>query len=101
MNPEALILLDPERRTVRIPGQIVHFTKREFDLLAALIAADGRILTRSWIEENVWEDEMPLESDTIKTTINAIRKKLGPERHALATVRGVGYRFVCKKEDRV
>ena len=92
------VVLDPERRTVQVNGQFVEFTKLQFDVLAALIAAEGRVLSPSYFLEDVWEREVVSDSNTIKAHVVQIRRKLGPERHRLKTVRGVGYRWV-EKED--
>jgi len=93
------VVLDPERRTVRVNGQPVEFTRLQFDVLAALIAANGRVLTPTFFLEEVWEREVESDSNTIKAHVVNIRRKLGPERHRLKTVRGVGYRWVSEKEE--
>ncbi len=64
---------------------------KEFDLLTLFAAHPGEALTRSRIMEAIWETSWLGSTKTLDTHVLGLRKKLGPD--AIATLRGVGYRF--------
>jgi two-component system, OmpR family, response regulator QseB len=69
----------------------VGLTRREFDLLGALLRYSGRIHTRDQLLGLVWgaDDITP---KTVDVHIAGLRRKLGPA-VSIATLRGVGYRL--------
>jgi len=85
--------LDMETRGVTIDGEAVELTAREFDLLAFLMDAPGRVFTRDQIYEGVWGYSYLGNSKVIDFFVSALRRKLdgggGPS--VIRTVRGVGY----------
>jgi DNA-binding response OmpR family regulator len=88
--------VDLAKRTVRVRGDDVATTFVEFELLAALATAPGRVWTRDMLLERIWGDSAYRDPRTIDVHIRHLREKL--ERDAkdpeyLFTVRGVGYRF--------
>ena len=68
----------------------------EFRLLATLLEADGRVLTRDQLLDAVYgQDESEILDRTVDVHIGRLRDKLGDDADApryVATVRGVGYR---------
>ena len=70
-------------------------TVKEFDLLCALMRANGRVLNRDQILETVWgySNAVDIESRTVDVHIRRLREKLGKEHKRIVTVKGVGYRF--------
>jgi DNA-binding response OmpR family regulator len=89
------VALDPARHTVTVDGRAVELTPKEFDLLHALLAAAGRVLSREHLLNHVWgyarADE--IESRTVDVHVRRLRAKLGPEGGRITTVKSVGYRF--------
>ena len=89
------IVLDSSRHAVSVAGTPVDLTPKEFDLLHALMAADGRVLSREVLLNRVWgyarADE--IESRTVDVHVRRLRAKLGDAGHRIATVKSVGYRF--------
>jgi DNA-binding response OmpR family regulator len=88
--------VDLAKRSVRVRGSDVPTTFVEFELLAALATAPGRVWTRDMLLERIWGDSAYRDPRTIDVHIRHLREKL--ERDAkdpeyLFTVRGVGYRF--------
>ncbi len=77
-------------------GEPVPLTRVEFRLLEAILAADGRVLTRDQLLDAVYGDDgAEILDRTIDVHIGRLRDKLGddPDRpRYVATVRGVGYR---------
>jgi two-component system alkaline phosphatase synthesis response regulator PhoP len=88
------LLLDAASRRVRVSGQEVSLTRREFDLLEALMRGRGRVLTREKLLERVWGYTYPGETRTVDVHVRKLRRKLGDSAGAwIETVVGVGYRF--------
>lgn len=89
--------IDLARREVRRSGELVELTTLEFDLLAALARAPGRVLTRRQLLEQVWGWDFYGDERVVDVHIRAIRKALGDNADApelIGTVRGVGYKFL-------
>jgi DNA-binding response OmpR family regulator len=83
--------LDLGARLCLMGGQQIELTRREFDLLAALLRYPGRIHTREQLLELVWGDE-DITPKTVDVHIAGLRRKLGSA-ITIATLRGVGYRL--------
>jgi len=83
--------LDRAARTVTVAGDRVELTAREFDLLAALLAHPGVVLSRDRLLELVWRGEFAGGTRTVDVHVAQLRAKLGrPE--LVETVRGAGYK---------
>jgi DNA-binding response OmpR family regulator len=94
--------IDFERRATSLGGEPVQLTYVEFEILAALASAPGRVYSREMLLEQVWGDSTYRDPRTIDVHIRHLREKLesdpkDPE--YLFTVRGVGYRFRDAKRD--
>jgi DNA-binding response OmpR family regulator len=88
--------IDFERRAVNARGEAVRLTYVEFELLASLASAPGKVMTREMLLEQVWGDSAYRDPRTIDVHIRHLREKLEREPREpeyLFTVRGVGYRF--------
>jgi DNA-binding response OmpR family regulator len=90
-----ILEVDEGKHQVSVEGTIVELTVKEFDLLCALIRANGRVLNRDRILETVWgySNAVDIESRTVDVHIRRLREKLGKEQKRIVTVKGVGYRF--------
>jgi two-component system, OmpR family, response regulator ResD len=85
------IELDEQARRVSVEGREVELTRREFDLLAALLRDPGRAHTRDALLELVWGSPY-LSPKTVDVHIAALRRKLG-DALQVSALRGVGYRL--------
>ncbi|MDE3155288.1 MAG: response regulator transcription factor [Acidobacteriota bacterium] len=86
--------VDESRRRVFLGDTPLTLTPREFELLVALMKADGRVLRRQQLLEDVWRFPAgDAETRTVDVHVRALRKKLGVEAHRLITHKGVGYAF--------
>ncbi len=83
------IELDPAARTVRLQGQLVEMSPREFSVLRVLLEARGRVLSRQQIEEHLYSWDAAIESNAVEVHIHHLRRKLGSA--TILTMRGVGY----------
>jgi DNA-binding response OmpR family regulator len=88
--------IDFEKRSVIIRGESAQLTYVEFEILAALAQAPGRVFSRTMLLERVWGDASYRDPRTIDVHIRHLREKLEAEPKTpelILTVRGVGYRF--------
>jgi DNA-binding response OmpR family regulator len=82
--------LDPGARRTWVEDTELHLTPTEFDLLVALAAAPGQVLTRERLLAEVWGwDGGAGATRTVDSHVKALRAKIGAER--VRTVHGVGY----------
>ncbi len=82
--------LDEQSRRVSVDGRELEFTRREFDLLAALLRDPERVHTREALLELVWGSTY-LQPKTVDVHIAGLRRKLG-DALQIRALRGVGYR---------
>jgi DNA-binding response OmpR family regulator len=88
--------IDFEKRSVTVRGEPVRLTYVEFEIIAALARAPGRVFSRTMLLERVWGDASYRDPRTIDVHIRHLREKLEEEPKTpelILTVRGVGYRF--------
>lgn len=91
------IVLTSSAHTVAVDGEPVALTLKEFDLLRALMASEGKVLSRSQLLEEVWGVTYVGETRTVDVHIQTLRQKLARVKEGvdsfITTVRGVGYCF--------
>ena len=94
-----LISLDTASHILKVQGKEVTLTRKEFDLLAALVGGRGRVLSRDQLLQRVWGYDYFGETRTVDVHIRRLRKKLGRAAQGrIETVVGVGYRFRSASE---
>jgi two-component system catabolic regulation response regulator CreB len=87
--------VEPDTRRAFHKGAPLELTKVEFDLLAQLVTAPGRVLGRSELIDRVWGDGFAITDRTIDSHVKSLRRKVaeaGGSPRLIETVRGVGYR---------
>jgi DNA-binding response OmpR family regulator len=87
--------IDTGARRVTVDGAAVELTRVEFDLLACLLGAPGRVFTRAQLIDRVWGDNFAITDRTIDSHVKGLRRKVGDaggHSAMIETVRGVGYR---------
>jgi len=90
------VVVDHVRREVTVDGVPVHLSRKEFDLLAALVSPVERLRSRDELIDLLWPDAYLSDSRTLDTHIHRLRAKLEPdptEPRYIRTVRGVGFRI--------
>ncbi len=88
--------IDLDRREVRIGGNAVELTAKEFDLLTHFARAPGKVFTRAQLLDSVWGYGHDGYEHTVNTHINRLRAKVEPDPSNptyVVTVWGVGYKF--------
>jgi DNA-binding response OmpR family regulator len=93
-GPQTIGALELDRRTrrVRINGDEIALTAKEFDLLAFLANDVGAVHTRTEILESVWDAHWYGPTKTVDAHVASLRKKLG-DHTWIESVRGVGFRL--------
>jgi len=90
------VSVDHVRREVTVDGTPVHLSRKEFDLLAALLTPAQRVRSRYELIDLLWPDTHLTDTRTLDTHIHRLRTKLEPdptEPRYIVTVRGVGFRI--------
>ena len=84
--------MDLVARSVRRGGEAIDLQPREFRLLEFLMRAEGRLVTRKMLLEQVWDYHFDPKTNIVETHISRLRGKIdrgGPS--LIQTVRGAGY----------
>jgi two-component system response regulator QseB len=83
------VSLDPAKHEVRVAGEPVNCSPREFAILHALMERPGQVWSRAQLEERIygWDDER--DSNAIEVHLHHLRRKLPPE--YIVNLRGVGW----------
>jgi two-component system phosphate regulon response regulator PhoB len=92
------LAIDRAARRVTVDGRPVGLTRRELDLLLLLCDRRGRVQAREVLVAEVWGGALVEGGDgeggrVVDSTVKRLRKKLGPAKDLVATVRGAGYRL--------
>jgi two-component system KDP operon response regulator KdpE len=96
--------LDAGRREVRVGGESVHLTPREYEVLKTLLANLGRVVGRGRLLRAVWGEQYVHEGHYLHVHVAAIRRKLeqadssGVLKRLIVAVPGVGYRVRDEEE---
>ncbi len=85
--------LDLEFKRCIVDGEEVKLARKEFELLAYLIAHRGKICSREQILARVWSDEVVVLDRTIDVNITRLRSKIGAYGSYIVTRSGFGYGF--------
>lgn len=90
------LVLDADRYEARLEGHALRLTVGEFRLLAALCRHPGRILSRSRLLEELYDDHRVVTNRSVDTHVKNLRRKLASGfygRQFIESVYGVGYRY--------
>ena len=90
--------IDVPAREVRLDGQSVDLSPREFDLLAYLAGQPGRVVTKRELLTEVWRLPYGGADKTVDVHLSWLRRKLGETAQTpryLVTVRGVGVKLIA------
>ncbi|HET9128641.1 MAG TPA: response regulator transcription factor [Propionibacteriaceae bacterium] len=93
------LTVDRGRREVSVLGRPVELSALDFDLLWALASAPGRVYSRAQLLEKVWGYDFYGDERVVDVHVRTMRAALGDDAHEpriIATVRGVGYKFVAR-----
>lgn len=83
----------PEKHIVKVSGEDISLTHKEFELLCLLLDNRGRVLTRDVIMDRIWDSDFDRENRTVDVHVRTLRAKLGDAGAYIETVRGLGYKI--------
>ena len=86
------VQLDILARRATVDGREVELSAREFSMLDTFLRHPGQVLSREQLLSHVWGYDHDPGSNVVDVYVGYLRKKFGA--HTIATVRGMGYRFV-------
>jgi DNA-binding response OmpR family regulator len=87
---------------VELAGKLLEVTRKEFDLLAELMAKPGQVVTREDLMSRVWDVNWFGSTKTLDVHVRTLRQKLGDDSanpRFIETVRGVGFRKIEPESD--
>ena len=87
------IVIDKAAHIVKIDGEEIDLSYKEFELLTYFVENKGLALSREKILNNVWNYDYYGDSRTIDSHIKKLRKKMGKKGEHIQTIRGLGYKF--------
>ncbi|HEY7387036.1 MAG TPA: winged helix-turn-helix domain-containing protein [Bryobacteraceae bacterium] len=88
------LAVDFRQKQVLLDGKTILLRKKEYELLAMLVEAAGRVVTRGTLLERIWGYSTQVRTRTLDVHIRRLRIKLGPDAERyIETIFGVGYRF--------
>ena len=87
------LTMDVSRREVTREGRVISLTAKEYQLLEYLMYNKGIVLSRSRIEDHIWNYDYEGGTNVVDVYIRYLRKKIddGYEQKLIHTVRGAGY----------
>ena len=87
------IEIDKAAHIVRIDGNEIELSYKEFELLTYFVENKGIALSREKILNNVWNYDYFGDARTIDTHVKKLRKKMGEKGDYIRTIWGMGYKF--------
>ena len=87
------IIIDKAAHIVKIDGQEIDLSFKEFELLTYFVDNKGLALSREKILNNVWNYDYFGDARTIDTHVKKLRSKLGEKGSYIHTIWGMGYKF--------
>jgi two-component system OmpR family response regulator len=92
---------DPVAREVTVRGQSIEMSRRESDLLEALLRASGRVVIRDFLEEQLYSFNEPVTPNALEAVVSRLRRRLisADSGVRIETRRGIGYRLVAEREE--
>lgn len=85
------LYVSPKKHKVKVAGERVSLTRKEFEMLCCLLENKNIVLTRDQLLNKIWGYSFDGESRTVDVHIRTLRRKLGDAGKIIKTVRGIGY----------
>jgi DNA-binding response OmpR family regulator len=96
INPEETLTIGsmeicPDKNMVKTEDKNIELSNKEMGLLEYLVRNKGVIISSEEILEHVWDSNIDMFTDTVKTHIKTLRQKIDPRKKHIKTIRGKGY----------
>ncbi|HBE80595.1 MAG TPA: DNA-binding response regulator [Firmicutes bacterium] len=95
------LVINKNAHYVSVSGHLVDLSPKEYELLLYIVENHGVALSRDQILNAVWNYDYFGDSRTVDTHIKKLRLKLGEKGEYIQTVRGFGYRFEVKNDEKL
>jgi DNA-binding response OmpR family regulator len=89
--------IDPSSREVRLAGELLDLSRKEFDLLHYLATRPGKVVSKRELLATIWDQPYGGADKTVDVHLSWLRRKLGETARSpgyLRTVRGVGVKLI-------
>lgn len=95
------ITLESSSHTVTKKGKKIELTSFEFKVLEYLMLHAGEVISKSKIQEHIYEEDMERDSNVLEVFVRRLRKKLDPDGslNPIDTIRGEGYKLTLKRDE--
>lgn len=92
------LVYDAASREVSVRGELIEMSRRESDLLEALLRASGRVVVRDILEEQLYSFNEPVTPNALEAVVSRLRRRLTNATAGVRveTRRGIGYRLVSE-----
>lgn len=90
------LVIEPDSRNVRVEGETVSLTPKEYELLLFLARNPRRVFSREQLLNSVWGYDFAGDDRTVDTHVKMLRESLRSCRRFIVTVWGTGYKFEPK-----
>lgn len=91
---DGALRIDYSEHRVFVADRELSLTPLEFRLLCEFVQHPRQVLSHDQLLDRVWHDPRAVAADQVRLYVGYLRRKLGPERARIETVRGFGYRYV-------
>ena len=92
-----IIVSDDLKKEVKINGEAILLTRKEYDILYYLYQNPNQVLSKSQLFEKIWQDDYPEDiANAVSCQIYQLRNKIEPDPknpYFILTIRGFGYKF--------
>lgn len=87
------LAIDTNKNIVKRGGKVIQLTKKEYQIIVYLTMNRGRVVTKVELENHLWDESASLWSDTLRSHIKNLRKKIDNsfEKKLIKTIPGIGY----------
>jgi len=95
-GPQAVfegLRLDFDSHSVKVDGQLISLTPKEYELLSFFARNPRRVFSREQLLDSVWGYDYAGDTRTVDTHVKMLRESLGVYRKYIVTVWGTGYKF--------
>ncbi|MNC62397.1 Sensory transduction protein regX3 [compost metagenome] len=87
------IEIDKRERSLKLNGQLIKTTSKEFDFMWLLCTNPKKVFTREQLLDRVWGFDYYGHTRSVDMMVNRLREKIKPNDHLVATVHGTGYKL--------
>ena len=87
------ISINDASHQVKVDGQEIILTRKEYALLLAFVSNPGKVFSREQLLYSIWKDDFIIETRTVDVHVASLRSKIDPYSQLIKTVRDVGYKM--------